>query len=432
MTTSEPNDYGQAKARLEALWPEIPNAFPREESITPPEEQHAASAPSNADVVAGPATPVASKAKGPRPRRRTGGSIYLRGGVYWIKYYVDGRPIRESSGSTRPVDAQAKLDERRGQRAAGEPISPKAARLRVDELLDNLERRYRIDGQAIPTANVARLRAAFGRQRAVRVTGADWNVYVDHHQCATEDRRPLSNATLNRDLALLRRSYTLARKDFPGFKARIEFELLAESAPRAGFFDAGQLEAVRRHLPPYLQPLATFGFETGWRRAEVLGLTWARVSFTDGEVRLDPGSTKNGEGRSFPFTDTLRALLEAQRAATDALQRKTGRIIPLVFHHNGRPIRDYRKAWATACAKAGCPGRIFHDLRRSAVRRFEHAGIARSVAMKLTGHKTENVYRRYAIVSDRELRAGRRHLSRHRDGHNSGHTGPSAGRGGDR
>jgi integrase len=234
---------------------------------------------------------------------------------------------------------------------------------------------------------------------------------------------PLSNATLNRDLALLRRSYTLARKDFPGFKARIEFEMLAESAPRAGFFDAGQLEAVRRHLPPYLQPLATFGFETGWRRAEVLGLTWARVSFTDGEVRLDPGSTKNGEGRSFPFTDTLRALLEAQRAATDALQRKTGRIIPLVFHHNGRPIRDYRKAWATACGKAGCPGRIFHDLRRSAVRRFEHAGIARSVAMKLTGHKTENGYRRYAIVSDRELRQAAATLSRRVDGHNSGHNG---------
>src|SRR5262249_10398394 len=180
------------------------------------------------------------------------------------------------------------------------------------------------------------------------------------------------------------------------------------------------------HLPAYLRSMAAFGFETGWRRGEILSLTWARVSFVDGEVRLDPGSTKNGDGRSFPFTDSLRALLEAQRAATDALQRKTRRIIPLVFHHNGRPIRDYRKAWATACAKAGCPGRIFHDLRRSAVRRFEHAGIARSVAMKLTGHKTENVYRRYAIVSERELREAAATLSRRTNGHNSGHTGPVA------
>ena len=253
------------------------------------------------------------------------------------------------------------------------------------------------------------------------MTGADWNVYIDHHQRATDEQRPLSNVTLNRDPALLRRSYALARKDFPGFKARIEFETLAESAPRAGFREAAQLEAVRRHLPAYLQPVANFGFETGWRKGEVLGLTWARVCFADGGVRLDPGSTKNGDGRTFPFTDTLRALLEEQRPMTDALQRKTGRVIPLVFHHNGRPIRGFRKAWATACDKAACPGRIFRDLRWSAGRRFEHEGIARSVAMKLTGRTTENVYRRYAIVSDRELHEAAATLSRGVNGHNSGH-----------
>ena len=125
----------------------------------------------------------------------------------------------------------------------------------------------------------------------------------------------------------------------------------------------------------------------------------------------------------------MRALLENQRAATEAFERKTGRIIPLVFHHNGRPIRDFRKAGATACDKAGCPGRIFHDLRRSAVRRFEHAGIARNVAMKLIGHKTENVYRRYAIVGDRELRAAAAtSYSRATLGHNCGHSATSSGR----
>jgi integrase len=89
-----------------------------------------------------------------------------------------------------------------------------------------------------------------------------------------------------------------------------------------------------------------------------------------------------------------------------------------VFHRNGRPIRDFRKAWAAACKAAGVPGRLFHDFRRSAVRRFEQAGIARSVAMKLTGHKTENVYRRYAIVSDRDLKAAAATLSG-AHGHNS-------------
>jgi hypothetical protein len=92
-----------------------------------------------------PASPEPVPARKAR-RRRKGGSLYLRGGVWWIKYYVDGRPIRETTGSARREDAETRLDERFGQRAAGEPISPKAARLRVDELLDNLDRRYRIDG----------------------------------------------------------------------------------------------------------------------------------------------------------------------------------------------------------------------------------------------------------------------------------------------
>src|SRR5262249_6217372 len=131
---------------------------------------------------------------------------------------------------------------------------------------------------------------------------------------------------------------------------------------------------------------------------------------------------KNGEARVFPMTPELRGLLEGQRAATEALQRKQGRVIPHVFHHRGRPITDFRKAWATACKAAGCPGRLVHDLRRSAVRRFEHAGITRGVAMKLTGHRTENVYRRYAIVSDKDLRDAASKLSAGMlNGHNSGH-----------
>src|SRR5262245_12732058 len=71
----------------------------------------------------------------------------------------------------------------------------------------------------------------------------------------------------------------------------------------------------------------------------------------------------------------------------------------------------FRKAWATACRRAGVPGRIPHDFRRTAVRNMEQAGVPRSVAMKLTGHKTESVYRRYAIVSDTDLQEAARRLA---------------------
>ena len=81
--------------------------------------------------------------------------------------------------------------------------------------------------------------------------------------------------------------------------------------------------------------------------------------------------------------------LEAQRALTEAAQKTTHQVIPLVFHRDGKPIKDFRSAWKTACTNAGLPGRIPHDFRRTAVRNLERAAISRSVAMKLTGHETE-------------------------------------------
>ena len=76
----------------------------------------------------------------------------------------------------------------------------------------------------------------------------------------------------------------------------------------------------------------------------------------------------------------------------------------VVFHRDGERIRDFRRAWLSACQAASVPGRILHDFRRTAVRNFERAGVSRSAAMAMVGHKTESIYRRYAIVDAGVLR----------------------------
>jgi integrase len=121
-------------------------------------------------------------------------------------------------------------------------------------------------------------------------------------------------------------------------------------------------------------------------------------------------TTKNREGRVAYLTPELHAALVAQVERVKALEKKLERVIPWLFPHldgphAGSPILDPRKAWAEACKQAGLPDILIHDLRRSAVRNMEKAGVPRSVAMKISGHKTENVYRRYAIVSDADLAA---------------------------
>ena len=113
----------------------------------------------------------------------------------------------------------------------------------------------------------------------------------------------------------------------------------------------------------------------------------------------------------------LEGLLRSQRERIDGVQMRLGAIVPWVFpRDDGRQLGDFRKVWATACKKAGVPGRLVHDLRRSAVRNLERANVPRSWATKLTGHKTEAVYRRYAIVSESDLSEAVKKLTRDRSG----------------
>ena len=145
----------------------------------------------------------------------------------------------------------------------------------------------------------------------------------------------------------------------------------------------------------------------------MLPLLWRQVDFGGGEIRLDPHSTKNDERRTFPMTAALRTLLEEQSAEHERLKR-AGHLCPHVFFREveegrgatkrPRRIISFNKAWRSPCHQAGCPGRIPHDLRRTAVRNLVWAGVPESVAMQLTGHKTRSVFERYNIVSTIDLR----------------------------
>ena len=149
--------------------------------------------------------------------------------------------------------------------------------------------------------------------------------------------------------------------------------LLEERNTRKGFFELEMLHAVLAHLPTSLRPVIEFAYVTGWRiPSEVLTLEWRQVDFRAGEVRLDAETTKNREARVFPMTDDLRRLLKSQHEEHLRL-KNAGFIVPQVFvrmvakGRNGakepRPIQAFTKAWKTACAAAGCPGRIPHDLQ---------------------------------------------------------------------
>ena len=120
---------------------------------------------------------------------------------------------------------------------------------------------------------------------------------------------------------------------------------------------------------------------------------------------LEPGTTKNAEGRWLPYEllPELATVIDEQWTAHERL-RKAGVICPWVFHREGTPITAFRKAWHAACTTAGVPGKIPHDFRRTAVRNLVRAGVPDSIAMKITGHKMRSVFDRYDIVNEADLR----------------------------
>jgi integrase len=336
------------------------------------------------------------------------GSLYRRGRFWWIKYYVDGRPIRESAKTEKETEARKLLKLREGAAADGMPVSPRADRLRVDHLLRDLLNDYQVNRKrSFDKARrcAGRLSAAFGARRAVSLTTAEIRAYI-----AARQTEGAANATINRELAALKRAFSLAMAN-QALRARPYIPMLRESNVRTGFVSDENLNALARLLPDSLKPVLLFAAFSGWRKCEVLGLKWINVDLDRGVVRLEPGLSKGGEGREVYLTGDLVAIFRAQREYTTRLERNQERIIPWVFHRKGKLVRSFDKAWRVARVQIGMPALLFHDLRRTAVRNMVRAGIPERVAMQISGHKTRSIFDRYHIVSEGDLREAARKLT---------------------
>jgi integrase len=324
--------------------------------------------------------------------------------TWWLKYYQNGRAMRESSGTTKETVARRMLRAREGDVEHGIPITPKMGRVTFEEAAKDLLNDYTVNGKKTHDHAKRRLELHlephFRGRRLANITTSDIREFVAARQLAGA-----ANGEINRELSALKRMYTLAVQAGK-LHGKPYIPMLQEDNIRRGFFEREQFESMRRALPGPLQPVVTFAYLTGWRViSEILPLEWRQVDWDGRVVRLDPGTTKNRAGRTFPFTLDLEQLLKQQLAEHETMKKEDPpRIVRRVFHRDGEPIKDFRGAFASACDSAGCPGRILHDFRRTAVRNLERDGVSRSAAMAMVGHKTESIYRRYAIVDAGALR----------------------------
>jgi integrase len=319
--------------------------------------------------------------------------------------------IRESAKTTNEKKARTILDARLrevGNHRAGirHFQGPREQRITVGELLDSLEQDYRsrqIKGLDHALGHLKWIREFFGCTRAALVTTDRVRTYIQQRRDAGR-----SNATINRETELLNRAFRLAVEE-----NRISFApkipALPEDNARQGFFERGELDRLLPHLPTPLDDAVRFGYFCGWRRGEILPLRWDQVDRQAREIRL--ATSKNGEGRTLPLDGADWQLIE-KRWAARSYRTAEGWIATsaYVFHREGRPLNKtvFGKQWRRACKAADLTGRLFHDLRRTAARDMVRGGASESFAMKVTGHKTPAMFRRYNIVSTEDMRSALR------------------------
>jgi integrase len=374
------------------------------------------------------------------------GSVYLpKGRRIYVMAYVnaEGKRIVESSHSEKKGEALRLLRRRVGATEHNLPTVKDAERYTFEQgakaMLEDFENNGKKSKMVVERRIRLHLQPFFANRRLVGISPSDVREYVAKRkkdsivvrkmrvevladgtkQAVEEIRKPVSNGEINRELQILKRILSLAVEEGK-IPSRPKITMLKENNVRQGFFEAHEYESVLAHLPEELRGVIAFAYITGWRIAsEVLKLEWRQVDFDAGEVRLEAGTTKNGQPRVFYLSNALRAVLEKQQAMHRKAAKK-GQLTPLVFFRmvaderggakKPTAIKSLTKAWKLACRTAGCPGRIPHDLRRTAVRNMVRAGIPESVAMQMTGHKTRSVFERYNITSSNDLKDAARRL----------------------
>ena len=249
------------------------------------------------------------------------GTVYkqAKSPYWWIKYYLDGKPHYESTKTTNKKQANQILADRIATQRSPDKRN-------ISALLDELKADYEINGKSLKWCEIVvekHLRPYFGKLKVENLHLSNITAYINKRK-----DKEIANSTINKELALLRRSFSLADLKFP------KITKLTENNTRTTFLTEEQYHALVRCAPEHLKPVIVFAYQTGMRRGEILSLKWSQVDWKQREITLPPLTTKNKQGRTIPLTSALYRILESLFNAKESC--------PYVFTYRGQQLKSIK------------------------------------------------------------------------------------------
>src|SRR6266849_2523681 len=340
--------------------------------------------------------------KKPKRGKRGQGSVYRpKNSRFWrVKFSVHNRVINESAETESKRDALDVLKSKMLKYSTGRFADSRQTTVKdVSEGMLGTWRMLEKNPNSIEWADRCwrHLLEFFGTMKADMLSSEDIRGYTEFRR-----KEKASNGTINRELAVMSSGYTIAYNETPRRVAqKFSFSRLAEPRARQGFIEQKQYLALASGCKElFMRTMLALAYTFGFRKGELLSLKVSDIDLMAGTVRLR--TSKNGEPRQVNLTQETRNLLAA------CVSGKSGD--EPVFTRGSEPVRYFGQSWDTIATAAGCPGLLFHDLRRSAVRNLIRAGVPETVAMGITGHKTRAIFDRYNIVSEKDLTDAARKL----------------------
>jgi integrase len=322
------------------------------------------------------------------------GTVYLRGKVWYIKFYRDRQQIVMSCPRLTEAQAREKLKAEL-RKSDDEFVGPKEKRVTIQELIDDLRGHYEMSDRPDVALQVDRawtnhLKEFFGKMKAVEIT-----TELQRKYRTQRSKEGAKVATVNREIQYMRRAYRVAyEQDPPKVKRLPKFVMLKENNTRKGFVTVPQMAALKQAAARHSMEWRVFielAHWLGWRRGELLNLRVKNFRMQDGGrfgvIRLEEDETKNGKAREVPLTETLHAFVAPFIHGRSANER--------LFSFTSTD-----SAWKKITADAGLPELLFHDLRRSSARTKRAAGIDTSIIMEMMGWTSDSMFRRYGIVDN--------------------------------